>query len=199
MIWVIDNYDSFTHNLVQYLGQCGEECHVVRNDELTIDDLLSAEFDGILMSPGPCTPSESGVCLDIVRVALDSDSRLSGKPVFGVCLGHQTIGQVSGGTVRIAKTIMHGKASMVKHDGQGCLAGLPNPFQAIRYHSLVVDEESIPSDFVVTARSEDDGEVMAMRHKELPIEGVQFHPESILTDHGLQIVQNFVNQVRARA
>ena len=186
MILVIDNYDSFTYNLVQYIGQCGAEEQVWRNDKITLEEVRALKPDGILLSPGPCTPSESGICLDISRAALAGEM----PPLFGVCLGHQAIGYVSGATVRQAKTIMHGKMSLVKHRGQGVLHGLPSPLEAIRYHSLVVD--GLSDDFAITARSDDDDEIMALKHKTLPIEGVQFHPESVLTKNGIEIVRNFV-------
>lgn len=189
MILVIDNYDSFTYNLVQYLGQCRVDVRVWRNDEIGLNDVLAERPAGIMLSPGPCTPDQSGVCLDLARAALDGKT----PPVFGVCLGHQAIGLVAGGTVRQAKTMMHGKASSVRHDGAGLFTGLPNPMRAIRYHSLVVDD--LPPTLAVTARSEDDDEIMGFRHVSLPIEGVQFHPESILTEDGLRIVRNFVDRV----
>jgi len=196
MILVIDNYDSFTYNLVQYLGQCGEQVEVVRNDEVSLEDIVGRRADGIMVSPGPCTPNESGICVDVLRTALTPGSPLYDLPMFGVCLGHQTMAQVAGGVVRQAKNIMHGKASMVRHDGSGVFSGMPNPFRAIRYHSLIVTKDSVPPGFVVTATAEDDGEIMGMRHESLPIEGVQFHPESILTESGMTIVQNFVDRVR---
>jgi anthranilate synthase/aminodeoxychorismate synthase-like glutamine amidotransferase len=190
MILVIDNYDSFTYNLVQYLGQLGAEVVVKRNDEITLEEIEGLSPDAIMLSPGPCTPDRAGVCLDVLRAAL-ADSNWS-KPIFGVCLGHQSIGQMAGGTVRRAGSIMHGKTSLVRHDGKGLFAGMPNPFTAVRYHSLVVTKDSVPSEFIITATAEDDGEIMGLRHKTLPIEGVQFHPESVLTEEGLRIVENFV-------
>ena len=196
MILVIDNFDSFTYNLVQYLGQCGEEVVVRRNDEITLAEIQKLNPDGIMLSPGPCTPKQSGVCLDVLAWALGQPELAT--PIFGVCLGHQAIGEVAGGTIRQAPNIMHGKTSMVRHDGRGYFAGMPNPFRAVRYHSLVVTKESVPAGFVVTATSQDDGEVMGIRHESKPIEGVQFHPESVLTEDGFRIVQNFVNRVRAR-
>lgn len=197
MILVIDNFDSFTYNLVQYLGQCGVEMVVKRNNEVSLEDILRLNPDGIVLSPGPCTPKESGVCLDILRHALSqSDWQI---PIFGVCLGHQAIGEVAGGNVRQAQNIMHGKASMVTHDGKGLFDGMPNPFRAIRYHSLIVTKDSIPSGFVVSGTATDDGEVMGIRHVTLPIEGVQFHPESVLTENGFKIVENFANKVKALA
>ncbi len=197
MILVIDNFDSFTYNLVQYLGQCGVEILVKRNDEITLEEIEEVNPDGIMLSPGPCTPKESGVCLDILRWALAQPNIKT--PIFGVCLGHQAIGEVAGGIVRQARNIMHGKASMVSHDGEGVFEGMPNPFRAIRYHSLVVTHDSIPPGFIVTATAEDDGEVMGMRHESLPIEGVQFHPESVLTEDGFRIVENFVKRVAQAA
>ncbi|MBS1724396.1 MAG: aminodeoxychorismate/anthranilate synthase component II [Armatimonadetes bacterium] len=195
MILVIDNYDSFTYNLVQYLGLCGAEAVVKRNDEIGIEDISALAPAGILLSPGPCRPSDSGVCIAISQAALTPGSPILGTPLFGVCLGHQTIGMVSGATVARAGKIMHGKTSMVEHDGQGLFAGLPSPFEAVRYHSLTVRSETIPDDFDVTARATDDNEVMGFRHRSLPIESVQFHPESVLTDNGIQIVRNFVSMV----
>lgn len=210
MILVIDNYDSFTYNLVQYLGQCGAEVLVRRNDEITLDEIEKLQPDGIMLSPGPCTPNESGVCLRILEVALrgrmkdESGANPSAfilpassfPPLFGVCLGHQAIGQMAGGEVRQARNIMHGKASLVRHDGKGLFEGMPNPFRAIRYHSLIVTKDSLPPGFIVSATAEDDGEVMGLRHESLPIEGVQFHPESVLTEDGIRIVRNFVGMTR---
>jgi para-aminobenzoate synthetase component 2 len=196
MILVIDNYDSFTYNLVQYLGRCGAEVVVRRNDEIAIDEIVALNPDGIMMSPGPCTPDRSEVCLEIIERYLQSDpSGAALAPLFGVCLGHQAIGHVAGGTVARAGRIMHGKASTVRHDGLGLFEGMPNPFSAIRYHSLVITKDTVPDDFVVTATAEDDGEVMGIRHRFLPIEGVQFHPESVLTESGFTIVSNFVATV----
>lgn len=197
MVLVIDNYDSFTYNLVQYLGQCGAEVEVRRNDQVTIDEIQALKPDGILLSPGPCTPNESGVCLSVMAGALGggSEAPLAGIPIFGVCLGLQAIGQQAGGEIRRAKRIMHGKASMVRHDGKGLFAGMPNPFSAIRYHSLIVTRESVPEEFEISAFAEDDGEVMGLRHRTLPIEGVQFHPESVLTQEGLTIIRNFLESL----
>jgi len=197
VILVVDNFDSFTYNLVQYLGQCGEEVVVRRNDEITIDAIHRMRPDGIMLSPGPCTPRQSGVCLDVISWALAKEDLAT--PIFGVCLGHQAIGEVAGGYVKQAQNIMHGKASMVQHDGMGLFQGMPNPFRAIRYHSLVVTKDSIPATFRVTATAQDDGEVMGLRHLTKPIEGVQFHPESVLTEEGFRMVQNFVDQVRQYA
>ncbi|CAN5680333.1 aminodeoxychorismate/anthranilate synthase component II [soil metagenome] len=191
MILVVDNYDSFTYNLVQYLGQAGAEVMVRRNDEITVPEMQAMRLDGIMLSPGPCTPKESGVCLDVLRAALDGALTM---PIFGVCLGHQAIAHVAGGEVRQARKIMHGKASSVRHDGKGLFEGMPNPFRAIRYHSLIVTRDSMPPGFFATAESEDDHEIMGLRHESLPIEGVQFHPESVLTQDGFRIVENFVKR-----
>jgi anthranilate synthase/aminodeoxychorismate synthase-like glutamine amidotransferase len=212
MILVIDNYDSFTYNLVQYLGQCGAEVVVRRNDEITLKEIERMQLDGIMLSPGPRTPSQSGICLEILLMALGKAKRSSlgvergsglnaqrptlDVPIFGVCLGHQVIGHVAGGVVKQAQNIMHGKASLIRHDGKGLFEGMPNPFRAIRYHSLVVTRDSVPAGFIVTATAEDDGEIMGLRHDSLPIEGVQFHPESVLTENGIQIVRNFVRCVK---
>lgn len=192
MILVIDNYDSFTYNLVQYLGQCKVEPVVARNDQIDLAEIARMAPKGIVLSPGPCTPSEAGICIDISRAALDPESPLHGTPLIGVCLGHQTVGMVSGGNVVGAKTIMHGKASLVDHDGEGLFKGLPSPLSAVRYHSLTIGLDSLSQDFVVTSTARDDGEVMGIRHKVFPIEGVQFHPESVMTEHGFKMVENFV-------
>jgi len=199
VILVIDNFDSFTYNLVQYLGQCAVEVVVRRNNEITLEEIERLRPDGIMLSPGPCTPNESGVCLDILNAVLKERVPALAVPLFGVCLGHQAIGQVAGGVVRQARNIMHGKASMVTHDGKGLFAGMPNPFRAIRYHSLIVTKDSVPPGFIVSATADDDGEIMGLRHESLPIEGVQFHPESVLTEEGFRIVENFVAMVAAPA
>jgi anthranilate synthase/aminodeoxychorismate synthase-like glutamine amidotransferase len=184
-VLVIDNYDSFVFNLVQYLGELGAEPVVHRHDELTVDQIVELDPDAVLISPGPGRPDDAGVSNAVIK-------RLAGvKPILGVCLGHQCIGQVFGGTVVRAPAVMHGKTSLVHHDGKGLLAGLPEPFEATRYHSLVVDPESLPPVLEITART-DDGVVMALRHRELPVEGVQFHPESILTEAGHQLLANFL-------
>jgi len=196
MILVVDNYDSFTYNLVQYLGLAGEDVVVRRNDEIGLDEIRALKPDGLMLSPGPCTPKESGICLDILRAALADELTM---PIFGVCLGHQAIGEISGGIVRQARNIMHGKASLVEHDGKGLFEGMPNPFSAIRYHSLVVDSSTVPPGFLVTARSLDDNEIMGLRHESKPIEGVQFHPESILTQEGFRIVENFAKRTHLAA
>lgn len=192
MVLVIDNFDSFTYNLVQYLGQCGAESVVYRNDAIDLDGIVALKPDRILLSPGPCTPKESGVCLDVMRAAHEPGGPLAGIPILGVCLGLQAMGHTAGGVVTRAKAVMHGKASPIRHDGKGVFEGIPSPFSAIRYHSLVVTHDSVPDCYEVTATAEDDGEIMGLRHKTLPIEGVQFHPESVMTEHGLEMVANFV-------
>jgi len=192
MLLMIDNYDSFTFNLVQYLGELGQEVKVVRNDALSVSDIRALAPERIMISPGPGTPNDAGISLDVLR-------HLGGQiPIFGVCLGHQAIGQVYGGNVVRAGRIMHGKTSPVRHRGQGVFAGLPNPFVATRYHSLVVEQSSLPDCLEVTAWTEnDDGsidEIMGLRHRTLNVEGVQFHPESILTQHGHDLLRNFLGQ-----
>lgn len=194
MILVIDNFDSFTYNLVQYLGMAGADVVVKRNNEIDVAGAIKLAPEGIMLSPGPCTPNEAGICQDIARAALAPDSPL-GMPLFGVCLGHQVLGHVSGGTVERAERIMHGKTSQIDHDGQGLFQGLPTPFIAVRYHSLVIRSGTLSPDFEVSARSTDDNEIMAIRHRTRPIEGVQFHPESILTEHGMDLVRNFLRLV----
>ncbi len=190
MILMIDNYDSFTYNLVQYLGELGAEVMVERNDQITIAEIEKLAPELIMVSPGPCTPSEAGISLEVIE-------HFKGKiPIFGVCLGHQAIGQAFGGDIIRAKKIMHGKTSPVKHIDEGIFAGLPSPFTATRYHSLVIDQKTLPDCLEVTAWTEtEDGnidEIMGVRHKELAIEGVQFHPESILTDYGHDMLRNFL-------
>src|SRR5690606_6931396 len=190
MLLMIDNYDSFTWNLVQYLQELGEEVRVVRNDELSVDEIASLKPERIVISPGPCTPNEAGVSMAVIE-------RLgSSVPIFGVCLGHQSIGQVLGGKVVRARQIMHGKTSPMHHSGVGVFAGLGNPFEATRYHSLIVERESLPDCLEITAWTEhEDGgfdEIMGLRHIEWPLEGVQFHPESILTRHGHDMLRNFL-------
>ena len=186
MIAVIDNYDSFTYNLVQCLGELGVEVRVLRNDAITVEDLKALHPDGVVISPGPGTPAEAGVSSEVIR-------RLGRRcPVLGVCLGHQCIAEVFGGRVVRASRLMHGKTSLVFHQGEGLFRGLPNPFEAMRYHSLIVAEEGFPAVLQVTARTAE-GEIMALRHREHPIFGVQFHPESILTAHGQQLLQNFLS------
>ena len=185
MLLVIDNYDSFTFNLVQYFGQLGVEQRVFRNDEITVEQALALKPDRVMISPGPCSPNEAGVSCDIIRAFAGV------RPVLGVCLGHQAIGQVYGGKVVRAPNLMHGKTSPVFHDGQDLFRGMPNPFAATRYHSLVVDRPSLPSCLKVTAWTED-GLIMGLRHQTLPVWGVQFHPESYVTERGLDILANFL-------
>ena len=190
MLLMIDNYDSFTYNLVQYFGELGQEVKVVRNDALSVDEIAALGAKRIVISPGPCTPDQAGVSLEVL-------DRLSGKlPILGVCLGHQSLGQAFGGKVVRAKSIMHGKTSPIHHTGLGVFAGLPSPFQATRYHSLVVEKASLPDCLEITAWTEnEDGsfdEIMGLRHRTLAVEGVQFHPESILTEHGHAMLQNFL-------
>jgi anthranilate synthase/aminodeoxychorismate synthase-like glutamine amidotransferase len=190
MILVIDNYDSFTYNLVQYLGELKAEMQIHRNDEITLDQARALKPDRILVSPGPCSPKESGLSNEIIRTFG------SEIPVFGVCLGHQCIGHTFGADVIVNYRMMHGKTSMVRHNEKDLFEGMPNPFPATRYHSLVVKRESLPDVLEVTAET-DEGEIMGLRHKELPIWGVQFHPESILTENGRQILKNFL-KLKAR-
>ncbi|MBS1717231.1 MAG: aminodeoxychorismate/anthranilate synthase component II [Armatimonadetes bacterium] len=197
MVLVVDNYDSFTYNLVQYLGELGVSVAVRRNDEFSLAEVEALRPQGIMLSPGPCTPEESGICLDILKRALSDEPGAMGCPIFGVCLGHEAIGTTTGGSVRPARTMMHGKASPIEHDGKGVFTGVPSPFNAIRYHSLVVDEARLSPDLEISARSLDDGEIMGLRHKTKPIEGIQFHPESIATEHGMTIVSNFVAMTKA--
>lgn len=187
MILVIDNYDSFTYNLVQYLGELGEEVTVRRNDEIDLAGIEALQPDHILISPGPCTPNEAGITLDLIE-------RFKGViPIFGVCLGHQAIGQAFGGKVVRAERLMHGKTSPIYHQGESVFAGLPSPFTATRYHSLIVERASLPDCLEITAETAE-GEIMGLRHKEYAVEGVQFHPESIITQHGHQILRNFLNR-----
>ena len=191
MLLMIDNYDSFTFNLVQYLQALGAEVRVERNDALSVDDIARLRPEKIVISPGPCTPDEAGVSLEMIR-------RLGATtPILGVCLGHQAIGQAYGGKVVRAKRIMHGKTSAIRHRGEGVFAGLPDGYVATRYHSLVVERESLPDCLEVTAWTELDGgfeEIMGLRHREHPVEGVQFHPESILTEHGHALLENFLRR-----
>jgi anthranilate synthase component II len=187
---VVDNYDSFVYNLVQYLGELGAEPVVHRHDQVSLDELVGTEPDAVLISPGPGRPEDAGISNDAIRVFGER-----GVPVLGVCLGHQCIGQLYGGEVVRAPRVMHGKTSQISHDGQGAFAGLPNPFVATRYHSLVVDRDSVPDVLAVSAESED-GLVMGLRHRELPVEGVQFHPESILTVAGHDLLRNFLAAVK---
>jgi len=192
MLLLIDNYDSFTYNLVHFLGELGAEVTVRRNDALTADEALRMNVEGIVLSPGPCDPDRAGICLKLVEKA-------AGKlPLLGVCLGHQTIGQVFGGKVVRAPLPMHGKVSQISHNGAGVFAGLPSPVTATRYHSLVVERESLPDCFDITAEC-DAGLIMGLEHKELPIHGVQFHPESIATEHGHALLANFIKIVGLEA
>jgi anthranilate synthase component 2 len=186
MILVIDNYDSFTWNLVHYLAELGVETRVVRNDELTVDQALSVGAEAVLLSPGPCSPNEAGICLSLIEQAPET------LPILGVCLGHQAIGQIFGGEVIRAKALMHGKTSPIHHEGQTLFAGLPSPFTATRYHSLAVRRETLPDVLKVTAWTED-GEIMGLSHVSRPIHGVQFHPESIATEHGHAMLANFLD------
>ena len=187
MVLVIDNYDSFTYNLVQYLGELGEDVRVLRNDEVTVEEIESLAPARIVISPGPCTPNEAGVSLAAI-------ARFAGKiPILGVCLGHQAIGQAFGGRVVHAKTLMHGKVSPIHHAGKGVFRGLPSPFSATRYHSLAIERDTCPADLELTAWTED-GEIMGVRHRAMAVEGVQFHPESILTEHGHALLRNFLTQ-----
>jgi len=190
MLFVLDNYDSFTYNLVQYLGELGAEPVVYRNDALTVQDVLALEPKAVVLSPGPCTPAEAGILVPLVRA-------LAGKaPMLGVCLGHQAIGEAFGGRVIRAGRLMHGKTSPVVHTHDELFTGIPTPLEAMRYHSLVVEPESLPSDLVVTAWSGDrpkGSEIMALKHRSLPVYGVQFHPESIGTEHGKRLVENFLS------
>ncbi len=192
-ILVIDNYDSFTYNLVQYLGEIGADVEVVRNDVEPIEALEARRPEGVVISPGPGVPEDAGVSVEAVR-----RFGSGGTPVLGVCLGHQAIGVANGSRIVRARSIMHGKTSKIDHDGQGVFAGLPNPFEATRYHSLVIEEPSLSPDLEITARTED-REIMGVRHRSLPVEGVQFHPESILTASGMALLRNFVDRCRSGA
>jgi len=198
MVFVLDNYDSFTYNLVQYLGELGAEIVVYRNDELSVDEVEALKPERILLSPGPCTPQDAGILVPLIQ-------RMAGKaPILGVCLGHQAIGAAFGGRVVRAVKLMHGKTSAVEHDGKGVFAGLPTPLTCTRYHSLIVAEEELPAELEITARSgsvnggsnvDKDSEesiIMGLRHRRLPVEGVQFHPESVLTEGGRQMIRNFM-------
>ena len=186
MILMIDNYDSFTYNLVQYMGELGAELEVYRNDEISLSEIEQRTTEKIVISPGPCTPSKAGISKEVIQ-------HFAGKiPLLGVCLGHQSVVEAFGGEIIKAKKLMHGKTSMISHDDKTIFKGLPNPFAATRYHSLVVNRANLPECFEITAES-DDGEIMGVRHKELSIEGVQFHPESILTVHGKDLLKNFID------
>jgi anthranilate synthase/aminodeoxychorismate synthase-like glutamine amidotransferase len=187
MIVVLDNYDSFTYNLVQYLGELGADVSVYRNDEVSVETIEALKPSHVVISPGPCTPNEAGISLELIR-------RLAGRvPLLGVCLGHQAIGQAFGGKVVRAKRVMHGKTSRIGHDGKGIFEKIPNRFVATRYHSLVVERASLPGCLDVSADAED-GEIMGLRHRSLPVEGVQFHPEALLTENGHELLHNFLNR-----
>ncbi|GGE84818.1 aminodeoxychorismate/anthranilate synthase component II [Priestia taiwanensis] len=191
MILMIDNYDSFTFNLVQFLGELGEELLVKRNDEITLEEIKVLDPDFIMVSPGPCSPNEAGISMDVINY-------FAGKiPIFGVCLGHQSIAQVFGGDVVRAERLMHGKTSSVYHNGETVYKDIPNPFTATRYHSLIVKKETLPECLEVTSWTEE-GEIMGIRHKTLPIEGVQYHPESIMTSHGKELLKNFITAYKRR-
>ncbi|SFE68872.1 anthranilate synthase component 2 [Sulfitobacter brevis] len=193
MLLLIDNYDSFTYNLVHYLGALGADVVVHRNDQLSVSDAMAMRPDGILLSPGPCDPDQAGICLEITQAA--AQARV---PLLGVCLGHQTLGQAFGGKVVRAKDIVHGKMGQMHHENTGVFAGLPSPFAATRYHSLVVERESLPDCLKITAALED-GTIMGLQHRELPLHGVQFHPESIRSEHGSALLQNFLNEMKVAA
>jgi len=186
MMLIIDNYDSFTYNLVQYLGELGAEMKIFRNDQITLEEIAAMKPSRILISPGPCSPNEAGISCDVIKTF---GERI---PIFGVCLGHQCMGQVYGGHVVRASRLMHGKTSPILHQGTSMLKGLPSPFDAIRYHSLLVERESLPGSLIITADTAE-GEIMGLQHKQFPVHGVQFHPESILTQNGKAILQNFLD------
>jgi anthranilate synthase component 2 len=193
MLLLIDNYDSFTYNLVHYLGELGAEVVVKRNDALNVQEAMAMRPEAILLSPGPCDPSQAGICLSLVHAAAETK-----MPLMGVCLGHQAIGEAFGGQVVRCHEIVHGKMGSMKHTGKGLFAGLPSPFEATRYHSLVVDRATLPDCLEITAELED-GTIMGLQHRELPIHGVQFHPESIRSEHGHQLLQNFLNMTKVPA
>jgi len=193
MLLLIDNYDSFTYNLVHYVGELGVETQVWRNDALDVQQAMALKPAGILLSPGPCDPDQAGICLALTEAAAET-----GTPLFGVCLGHQTIGQAFGGTVTQHSEIVHGKMGTMHHDGTGVFSTLPSPFEATRYHSLVVDCATLPEELIVNAWLED-GTIMGLRHRDLPIHGVQFHPESIASEHGHQLLKNFLDTMRVPA
>jgi len=185
MLLMIDNYDSFTYNLVQYFGELGEDVRVFRNDRITVDEIAELRPERIVVSPGPCTPKEAGISIEVIR-------RFAGKvPILGVCLGHQAIGEAFGAEVVRASRLMHGKTSMIHHDGQTIFRSLPNPFEATRYHSLIVKRETLPTVLKISAETKE-GEIMGLRHADYPVEGVQFHPESILTRAGMDLLKNFL-------
>ena len=185
MIFVLDNYDSFTYNLVQYLGEMGQKVEVRRNDQVTVTDVEKMRPERILLSPGPCTPQEAGISIELIK-------KMAGKvPILGVCLGHQALGAAFGGKVVRANKLMHGKTSAIEHDGRTIFGGIPSPMTATRYHSLIVSEKGLPKELEISARTSD-GTIMGLRHRKLPVEGVQFHPESVLTEHGKEILKNFL-------
>lgn len=186
MLLMIDNFDSFTYNLVQYFGELGQDVRVFRNNEITVDGIAVLKPSHIVISPGPCTPNEAGISVETIK-------QLGGQiPILGVCLGHQAIGQAYGGKIVRARNLMHGKTSMIAHQGKSVFRDLPSPIEATRYHSLVIERASLPACLEVTARSEDDNEIMGVRHRELKVEGIQFHPESILTQYGHEMLANFL-------
>ena len=193
MLLLIDNYDSFTYNLVHYLGDLGAEVEIRRNDQIDVQAAMAMNPAGIILSPGPCDPDQAGICLALTAAAAETST-----PLLGVCLGHQTLGQAFGGKVVRAGEIVHGKMGMMHHKGQGVFAGLPSPFAATRYHSLIVDRATLPDCLEITAELED-GTIMGLQHRALPLHGVQFHPESIRSDHGHQMLQNFLNNVKVPA
>ncbi len=189
MVFVLDNYDSFTYNLVQYMGELGAEMVVRRNDELTPAEVEALDPDRILISPGPCTPEDAGISIDLIRHFAKSEKPI---PILGVCLGHQAIGAAFGGQVIRAPKLMHGKTSEIEHDGKTIFAGIPSKMTCTRYHSLIVSDKMLPEELEVSARTVDGETIMALRHRDLPIEGVQFHPESVLTTHGKKLIENFL-------
>ena len=193
MLLLIDNYDSFTYNLVHYLGDLGAEVEIRRNDQIDVQAAMAMNPAGIILSPAPCDPDQAGICLALTAAAAETST-----PLLGVCLGHQTLGQAFGGKVVRAGEIVHGKMGMMHHKGQGVFAGLPSPFAATRYHSLIVDRATLPDCLEITAELED-GTIMGLQHRDLPLHGVQFHPESIRSDHGHQMLQNFLNNVKVPA
>ncbi len=193
MLLLIDNYDSFTYNLVHYFGELGENVRVVRNDELSVAEAMAMAPSAILLSPGPCDPNQAGICLGLIKAAAEART-----PLMGVCLGHQSIGQAFGGTVVRSSEIVHGKIGHITHRGKGVFAGLPSPFKATRYHSLTVERATLPDCLEITAEV-DDGTIMGLQHRELPIHGVQFHPESIATEHGHAMLENFLNSAKEPA
>ncbi|ANB34533.1 aminodeoxychorismate/anthranilate synthase component II [Rhodovulum sulfidophilum] len=193
MLLLIDNYDSFTYNLVHYLGELGAETRVLRNDTLNVQEAMALRPSAILLSPGPCDPAQAGICLPLARAAAET-----GTPLMGVCLGHQTIGEAFGGKVVRAPEIVHGKMGRIEHDGSGVFSGLPSPFEATRYHSLIVERSSLPDCLIANAWLED-GTIMGLRHRDLPIHGVQFHPESIASEHGHALLRTFLDTVKEPA